>query len=121
MNYIPIRFINEIIIAGYESPPTLEKKPGCPDKFTWQEEEFKIIDILSEWHDYKRRGRWARNMRPGHALSAEKRGSWGVGQDYFRIKTDCGRILEIYFDRAPKDSDQRKGQWYLYRELELEG
>jgi hypothetical protein len=120
MNYHPIHFINEAIIAQFNSPPVFEKKPGCPDRIIWRNEEYKIIDILNEWHDYKRRGRMARNMSPVHASSAEKRGSWGVGQDYYRIMTDKERIFEIYYDRAPKDADRRKGEWFIYRELEAE-
>ena len=119
MNFQPIRFINETIITRFDSPPVFEKKPGCPQSFIWQGEEFKIIDLLSEWHDYKRRGRMARNMSPVHASSAEKRGSWGVGQDYYRVRTDSGRIFDIYYDRAPKDANRRKGEWFIYRELEI--
>ena len=54
-------------------------------------------------------------------LTAERKGSWGVGQDYYRIKTVSGRIFDIYYDRSPKSSDKRKGQWFVYRELRFEG
>jgi hypothetical protein len=29
-----------------------------------------------------------------------------------------GEIFDIYFDRAPKDINSRKGSWFIYRELE---
>jgi hypothetical protein len=121
MTYIPIKFINEAIEACYHSPPTLEKKPGCPDWFEWRNEEYRVEELLSEWHDYQRRGRMARNMKPAHAATAERRGSWGVGQDYFRIRTGGGRFFDIYYDRAPKSTDKRKGEWFIYQELRLEG
>jgi len=41
----------------------------------------------------------------------------GVGRFYFRVRVDGGQIYDIYYDRAPKDADRRKGQWFLYREL----
>jgi hypothetical protein len=116
---VPIQFINEMIDACYDSPPALEKKPGSPDRIVWRDEQYRIVEVLSEWHDYKRRGRMARNMKPEHAARAKVKGSWGVGQDYYRIKTETDRIFDIYYDRAPKDSDHRKGQWFLYRELVL--
>ena len=119
MEYEPIRFINEPIRAIFDTPPLLEKKPGCPSSIYWREEEFFIFEIISEWHDYQRRGRMAKNMKPGHASTAKIRGSWGVGQDYYRIKTNNGRIFDIYFDRAPQDANRRKGNWFLYRELKL--
>lgn len=60
----------------------------------------------------------ARNMQPRHAEVAKKRGSWGVGQDYYRIRVNTNQIFDIYFDRAPKDVDHRKGAWFIYQELE---
>ena len=111
------RFIGEEIEVGFDRPPMLEKKPGCPDRFTWDEESFEVVRMLQEWRDYRRRGRMASNMRPAHAAVAEQRGSWGVGRDYFRVRTASGRIFELYYDRAPTDAGRRKGAWFLYREL----
>lgn len=116
----PIRFIAEPIIAHFDQPPILEKKPGCPDRFTWREQEFRVAECLAEWFDYHRRGRMARNMSPPHAATAAQRGSWGVGQFYFRVRVQDGRIFDIYYDRAPKHADQRKGAWFIYRQLALD-
>jgi len=113
----PIRFIQEEVEVIFDSPPILEKKPGCPDGFIWRGETYQIIELLSEWHDYKRRGRMASNMRPTHAATAESKGSWGVGQDYYRVRTDRERVFDLFFDRAPKDVSSRKGAWFLYKEL----
>lgn len=117
MPYKPLKFISEAIEVGFAHPPALEKKPGCPDNFTWRGEIFNISEILSEWHDYQRRGKMSRNMQPAHAKVAKMRGSWGVGQDYYRVRTKSGRIFEIYYDRVPRDVNHRKGSWFLYREL----
>lgn len=113
----PLNFINEPIDVHFDQAPALEKKPGAPDGFAWRGQTYRILELLSEWHDYKRRGRMARNMEPQHASVASGRGSWGVGQDYYRVRTGDRRIFELYYDRAPKGSDQRKGAWFLYREL----
>ncbi len=120
MNGKPIRFINERIEVFYDQPPVLEKKPGCPDGFKWQDQVYQITDRIAEWHDYQRRGRMARNMSPSHASAAGQRGSWGVGQDYYRVLTDTGQVFDIYYDRAPQDADRRKGEWFIYRELSIE-
>ena len=118
MDSKPLRFIGEPITVHFEQEPTLEKKPGCPDAFVWRETYYQVVEKLSEWHDYRRRGRMARNMRPDHAARAVQRGSWGVGRDYFRVRADTGQIFDLYFDRAPKDADRRQGGWFLFRELE---
>ena len=118
MNFKPIRFIVESIEVHFDKPPVLEKKPECPDSFIWRGKNYPITEVLSEWVDYGRRGRMARNMRPTHAKVASSRGSWGVGCFYFRVRTESGKIFELYYDRAPKDVNDRKGGWFLYRELE---
>ncbi len=100
-------------------PPLLEKKPGCPDSFTWRGDTFRITGLISEWHEYTRRGRSARNMRDSHATTAERRGSWGVGKDYYRVHTDAHRVFDLYYDRAPKSVEHRKGAWILFQELEV--
>ncbi len=118
MDFKPSHFIGQPIEVQFDDPPVLEKKPGCPDAFIWQERTYRIVELLSEWHDYRRRGRMSRNMRPEHAAVAAQRGSWGVGQDYFRVRADSGQIFDIYFDRAPKDVDRRKGAWFLDKEMQ---
>ena len=119
MEYKPLRFIGEPIDVVFHTHPVLEKKPGCPNAFSWRGESFRIEEIISEWHDYRRRGRMARNMQPGHAATAERRGSWGVGEFYYRVRTEGERIFDIYYDRSPRDVNRRKGDWFLFRELSV--
>jgi len=121
MHVKPLRFIGELIQVEFDRPPALEKKPSCPDRFIWRGETHRVVELLSEWHDYGRRGRMARNMRPTHAVVAEQRGSWGVGRDYYRVRTESGRVFDLYYDRAPKKTDHRKGAWFLYREMSAPG
>lgn len=121
MDLIPLHFIGEPVEVHFSRPPALEKIPGPPDSFLWRGIEYPILEVLSEWHDYRRRGRMARNMQPKHAATAVRRGSWGVGRDYYRVCTSGGRIFDLYYDRAPKDADQRKGGWFLDKELAAPG
>ena len=117
MDLTPISFIDEPISVQFDIPPALEKKPTCPDAFTWREQEFRVLGLLSEWVDNRRRGRMARNMRPSHAERASIQGSWGVGRYFFRVEVVGGRKFELYYDRAPEDALKRKGQWFLKSEL----
>lgn len=119
MEYKPIRFISETIEVQFDQPPLFEKKPPCPDRFIWRGESFHIVEKLSEWQDFARRGRMAKNMRPARATIAQVRGSWGVGRFYFRVSTTPeDRIFDLYYDRTPKDVDTRKGEWILHQELQ---
>jgi hypothetical protein len=114
----PIHFIGEPVAVQFDEDPALLKKPGCPDRFVWRGETYRVAETLKEWHDYRRRGRMARNMRPTHQEAAERRGSWGVGRDYYRVRTAAGRVFDLYYDRAPGSAGDRRGVWVLYREMD---
>lgn len=115
---VPVNFYDEPIEVIFSTPPVLEKKPPCPDGFTWREEYFSISEVLEEWSDFKRRGRMARNMAPAHLASASRLGSRGVGRFHFRVKTTSGRLFELYYDRSPEGVDRQKGRWTLLGERE---
>ena len=114
----PKRYIGREIKVAFDQPPALEKTPGCPDVLHFENETLRVVEVLDEWSDFTRRGRFARNMRPEHLEVAQSRGSWGVGRMFFRVRVDDGRLLELYYDRAPKDAMDRKGYWFLRCELE---
>jgi hypothetical protein len=132
---IPIHFYDHPIEVFFDQPPAREKTPDCPDGFEWEGKTYRVLETLSEWSDFTRRGKFARNMRPAHAAVASTRGSLNVGRFYFRVKVAStssaissplgaagkpeaeSQIFDIYYDRAMKSVDERKGQWFLYREL----
>ncbi len=111
------KFISEPVTVYFSSPPAFTKKPPSPNQFTWRGDEFIITECLSEWSDFSRRGRMAKNMQPQHARVAANRGSWGVGRFFFEVRTQCGRFFRLYYDRAPADAVDRAGQWVLMAEL----
>jgi len=118
---VPIHFYDDPIEVLFDAPPAREKSPPCPNGFTWEGKTYIVTETLSEWSDFTRRGKMARNMRPAHAAVASTRGSLNVGRFYFRVKVDTGQIFDLYYDRAMKNVDDRKGQWFIYRELAEKG
>jgi len=117
-NYQAIHFYDNLIEPIFDTPPAREKSPDCPNGFIWDEKTYRVIEMLSSWSDFSRRGKMARNMRPAHAAVASSRGSLNVGRFYFRVLTDTNQVFDIYYDRAMKNIDDRKGQWFMYREME---
>ena len=114
----PIKFIDQIIEVFFDSKPSFSKNPPCPTGFRWNDTFFSIEKSLYEWRDFTRHGRMKRSMRPSRLKRASKRGSWGVGKYTFIVETTTGRIFEIYYDRSPKNVDDRKGTWVLFSERE---
>ena len=133
MDFTPLHFLDQPIEVTFETPPAREKAPDCPSGFIWEGNTYRVIEMLSAWTDFKRRGRMARNMQPAHAAVASTRGSLNVGRYYFRVRVQSGsstaggststarqpseQIFDVYYDRAMKNVDDRKGQWFVYREL----
>ncbi|MCC7187924.1 MAG: hypothetical protein IT312_04210 [Anaerolineales bacterium] len=135
MEFTPLHFLDQPIEPIFDTPPTLEKSPTCPNGFVWEGTTYRVIEMLSAWTDFKRRGKMARNMQPEHAAVASTRGSLNVGRFYFRVRVHAHRvrpavelldeqdeqpheqIFDIYYDRAMKNVDDRKGQWLVYREV----
>ena len=81
-DFTPIHFFDAPIEVIFITLPSREKTPDCPDGFIWEEKTYRVIETLSEWSDFTRRGKFARNMRPAHAAVAS----------YARI-VECGTIL----------------------------
>jgi hypothetical protein len=117
-SYTPLHFLDQPIEVIFDIPLILEKSPDAsPNGFIWEGKTYRVTEMLSSWNDFKRRGRMAQNMQPAHAAVASTRGSLNVGRFYFRVKVDTGQIFDIYYDRAMKNVDERKGQWFIYREM----
>jgi len=112
-------FLDQPIEVIFDKPPVYEKTPHCPDGFVWEEKTYRVVEKLSEWSDFTRRGRSERNMQPAHAQVASSRGSLNVGRFFFRVRVDTGQVFDLYYDRAMKNIEERKGQWFVYRELAL--
>lgn len=144
-NYQPIHFYDQPIEPVFDKPPAREKTPDCPDGFVWEDKTYRVVEMLSSWSDFARRGKMARNMRPAHAAVAAGRGSLNVGRFYFRVRVVLvlsrssiasplgtagqtegtagqpkSQVFDIYYDRAMKNIDDRKGQWFIYREMREE-
>jgi hypothetical protein len=117
MDFTPIHFLDIPIQVRFAAQPVRQKTPHCPDGFEWDERVYQVVAMLSEWKDFSRRGRMARNMRPAHAESAATRGSLGVGRFYFRVRVDTQQVFDLYYDRTIKNVDDRLGHWFLYCEL----
>jgi hypothetical protein len=118
---LPARFIGMPIEVAYDQPPALEKRPGRPDRFIWEGRTYHVMALLREWHDYRQRGKtktfYVKERGSFRAKAAERRGSWGVGRDYFRVRTDTEEVFDLYYDRSPHGPGGRKGSWFLFRQI----
>ncbi len=120
-NGLSARFIGAPTQVAYDRSPALEKRPGPPDSFTWEGRTLRVVAVLQEWHDYRQRGKtkafYVKERGSYRAKAAERRGSWGVGRDYYRVRTDTGEVFDIYYDRSSRGPGGRKGSWFLFQQV----
>lgn len=74
-----------------------------PVSFRWSDEEFRIDKILRSWQDW------------GFPAGSPRRKNWRLRRhrNYFKVRTESGRVFEIYMDRKTSEPT-----WILYRELD---
>jgi hypothetical protein len=114
----PSTFFSARIEVSFTVNPLFSKHPQAPAVFIFNKQKHTIQQVLSEWHSFERTGRMALNMKTAHLEEASRKGSWGVGRFYFRVRTNKNRYFDLYYDRAPESASDRKGHWFLWRELE---
>jgi hypothetical protein len=112
-------YIGKTIAVGFNKAAVFIKKPVCPDIFSWNGETYYVAELISQWHDFKRKGKYSRNMKDAHLERANMKGSLGVGRFFFRVRTTDSRFFDIYYDRSIKNTFNTGGFWVLFQELFL--
>jgi hypothetical protein len=75
-----------------------------PRAIVWRGARIKVADILHVWSDW------------GFSVAATQR-NWRTRRhrNYYRIRTEDGRLFEIYLDRGTKPGREA---WFLFQELD---
>ena len=94
-------FVSDAITPGDQSftvTPMALGKPGLPRTFTWKGKSFAIREVLEEWKESGecRHGSGERYLR----------------KHWFRIRTEEGQEMKIYFERQKRPGG--KSRWRLY-------
>ncbi len=92
---------------GQEIKATVGGELNVPVAFRLDDHEYKISAILDAWPDHGF----------GKAPLHRKRWWHRRHRNYYRVRTDDGKIFEIYHDRGTSLEGVRKGKWFLYRQL----
>ncbi len=91
-----MEFICEKIKVTYDREDFLIKG------FIWRDKEYKIIEIISTWQDWKF----------SSSLSSKRTWLQRHHRNYFIVKTDTAEIFQIYLDRKGN-----KREWILLKKL----
>jgi hypothetical protein len=84
------------------------EKGGCPVSFFWGGREYRVAEMLSQWHDFD------------YSRLAPKR-DWRSRRhrNYYQIRTESGECFELYCDRGTKLGAPK--HWVLAAVMERDG
>lgn len=96
-------FVSEPIIpvaGAFDAAGMTRGEPGLPARFTWREKEYAVADVLDAWKE------------SGPCKSGG--GEMYLRKHWFKIRTDDGLEMTVYFERQPRTKRQSKKRWWLY-------
>lgn len=88
--------------VAFDTSSLAAGEPGAPASFTWRGREHLVTEVLGRW----------KGVAPDRTHGS---GEMYVEKHWFRISTDTGYKMDVYFDRAASRSSKRFGsRWWLY-------
>ncbi|MBL8013570.1 MAG: cytoplasmic protein [Candidatus Omnitrophica bacterium] len=95
-------FISEPIVpdsATFDTARMSIGEPGLPGKFTWHKNAYSIKRVLSAWHKT--------------SPCTHSSGEMYVRRHYYKILTESGERMTLYFDRQPRRNEAKGPRWWL--------
>ena len=97
------RFVSEAIIpvAGSSDPAAMSRgAPGLPSGFLWKGRRYDVACVLKTWKE------------SGPCRSGS--GEMYLRKHWWRIRTEDGLEMTIYFERQRRSKRQNKMRWWLF-------
>lgn len=97
------KFISEPIkpVEGtFDTAGMARGEPGLPGRFIWRDKEYAVSELLEKWKE----------SGPCKGGSSEMY----LRKHWFKIMTEDGSEMTIYFQRQPRSKKQNKTRWWLY-------
>jgi hypothetical protein len=96
-------FVSEPItpVAGtFDAAGMTRAEPGLPERFVWRENEYAVAEILEAW---KESGPCRNGSREQY-----------LRKHWYRIRTQNGLEMTLYFERQARSKAQSKARWWVY-------
>jgi len=95
------QFVGEAIepVAGTMDNRRMARgEPGLPKRFVWRGQE--VAEVLEQW----------KQTGPCTSGSDEQY----VRKHWYRVRTTAGAEMNLYFERQPRSTRERKVRWWLH-------
>jgi hypothetical protein len=96
-------FVSEPIkpVAGtFDTAGMTRGEPGLPGRFVWRQQEYAVAEVLQAWKE----------SGPCRSGGPEQY----LRKHWFKIRTDDGLEMTVYFERQARTKRQAKNRWWLY-------
>ncbi|KPK44778.1 MAG: hypothetical protein AMJ65_02075 [Phycisphaerae bacterium SG8_4] len=96
-------FVSEPIVpveGTFDAAAMTRGEPGLPGRFLWRDQEYSTADVLEAWKE----------TGPCKSGGPEQY----LRKHWFKIRTDDGLEMTIYFERQARATRQGKKRWWLY-------
>lgn len=96
-------FVSEPIkpVPGtFDTTAMTRGEPGLPGRFKWRDREYTVTDVLEAWKE----------SGPCKSGGSEMY----LRKHWFKIRTENGAEMTIYFERQARAKRQNKTRWWLY-------
>ena len=103
-------FVSESIkpVAGtFDAAGMTRGEPGLPARFVWREQEYAVADVVEAWKE----------SGPCRSGGSEMY----LRKHWFKIETESGEVMKIYYERQAKSKRQAKQRWVLFTLVEGDG
>jgi hypothetical protein len=100
---MPEEFVSEPIepVAGtFDTTGMTRGEPGLPQRFVWRDTEYTVAQVLEVWKEDS-------PCRHGS-------GEMYLRKHWFKVATEQGPIMTLYFERQARSRPQRKTRWWLF-------
>ena len=97
------RLVSEAIqpVKGtFDAAAMARGEPGVPGRFVWRDREHRVTRILETWKDIK----------PGQDCPD----CMYLKKHWYRIITDDGTQMRLYFDRQPRRGKSASVRWFVF-------
>jgi len=75
-------------------------EPAVPQRFVWRGHEEVVRDVLERWKE----------LSQGTAQMPDRY----VRKHWYRIRTESGKEMKIYFERQARSKGSAKQRWWLF-------
>jgi hypothetical protein len=75
-------------------------EPGLPGRFIWRDKEYAVANVLETWKE----------LGPCRSGGLERY----LRKHWFKVRTEDGLEMTIYFERQAKSKSRNKTRWWLY-------